>query len=143
ISDAGEIAVRKLGALVAQTGADGINGDTLDFIPREIYDRFRTAAGGRLALEPENLGNVRMQPWHTNGWAYWKRDRVEHDGTMRLPATSGDFVEKSPVLIDAWKYLFDTRWMSHACERFEQRHTFYLLNSYLNGVGSVAWENIW
>ena len=56
--------------LLAEVGADGVLGDTLDVLPLA----FRGASdqtGHPLALEPENLLGDLGLPWNNLSWGYW------------------------------------------------------------------------
>ena len=56
---------------MAEIGADGINGDTLDGVPRA----FRTASdqtGHPIALEPEGGPADEALQWNNLTWGYWK-----------------------------------------------------------------------
>src|SRR5581483_6783440 len=56
----------------AEIGADGINGDTMGFIPR-TFVAASDAARHPLALEPENGSDSdEAVAWNTMSWGYWK-----------------------------------------------------------------------
>jgi gamma-glutamyl hercynylcysteine S-oxide synthase len=107
---------------LAQIGADGINGDTLDGMPRV----FRTASdtlGHPLVLEPElGFGSDEMLAYNNMSWGYWKYDFV--------PSVS------------TYKWL-EPRHMVNICNRWAHDHGDDLQSAFFNGVGFESWENIW
>ncbi len=107
--------------LLAEVGADGVNGDTLGVIPRA----FRAASdqtGHPLALEPENLTDDLGLPWNNLSWAYW-------DYTF-IPTVS------------KFKWM-ESRHMVNICRRWGRDKTDDLQHAFFNGVGYESWENIW
>jgi iron(II)-dependent oxidoreductase len=107
---------------LASVGADGINGDTLDGMPRS----FREASdkiGHPLALEPE-LGPAsdEMVAYNNLTWGYWKYDFV--------PSVS------------RYKWL-EPRHMVHLSDRWAHDHLDDLQEAFFNGIGFESWENIW
>ncbi|MDR3674407.1 MAG: SUMF1/EgtB/PvdO family nonheme iron enzyme [Acidobacteriota bacterium] len=107
--------------LLAEVGADGVNGDTLGVIPRT----FRAASdqtGHPLALEPENLTDDLGLPWNNLSWAYW-------DYTF-IPTVS------------KFKWM-ESRHMVNICRRWGRDKTDDLQHAFFNGVGYESWENIW
>ena len=48
----------------------------------------------------------------------------------------------SRPLIDRWKW-FDTRHMTHVCERWAKDRNHNLQAAWFNGVGYEVWENVW
>jgi formylglycine-generating enzyme required for sulfatase activity len=107
--------------LLAEVGADGVNGDTLDAVPRP----FRTASddtGHPLALEPENLTNDLGLAWNNLSWAYWDYSFVP--------------------TVSKYKWL-ESRHMLNICRRWGRDKTDDLQHAFFNGVGYESWENIW
>ena len=107
---------------LAAVGADGINGDTLDGMPRS----FREAAdkiGHALALEPE-LGPAsdEMVAYNNLTWGYWHYDFV--------PSVS------------RYKWL-EPRHMVNLSNRWAHDHIDDLQEAFFNGIGFESWENIW
>ena len=110
--------------LLAETRADGFNGDTMDTVPEEFF----TAAeklGVAAAIEPEGGGSADTMAWTTFGWGYWAQ-------------TIGE-VEVPPV--DKFKWL-EPRRLTHVCNRWAQDHTTDLHYAFFNGNGFEAWENV-
>lgn len=107
---------------LASVNADGINGDTLQGVPRSFRlasDKFHHP----LALEPE-LGPAsdEMLEWNTMSWGYWKYDFVP--------------------TISRYKWL-ETRHMVNISNRWAHDHTDDLQHAFFNGIGFESWENIW
>jgi len=108
--------------LMAEIGADGVNGDTFEGVPRS----YRTASdetGHPVAFEPElapksDEGLI----WNSMNWAYWK-----------FPFT--------PMVAKA-KWL-ESRHMEHISDRWARDKTDDLQYAFFNGAGYVSWENIW
>merc|ERR1719482_1934570 len=105
--------------LLQETGADGFNGDTLQYVEPGFYKP-------GIAIEPEFMGNSSMRGYHTMGWAYWNW---------------GSWDPKVPM-VDLWKWAADPRFMSHGCQRWAKDHTQFIQNAFFNAVGFVAFENV-
>jgi formylglycine-generating enzyme required for sulfatase activity len=106
---------------MAEIGADGINGDTLDGIPRA----FRTASdqtGHPIALQPEGGPSDEALEWNNLTWGYWKYPFVP--------------------MISRYKWL-EPRHMVNVCDRWNRDKTDNLQYAFFNGVGYESWENIW
>ncbi len=107
--------------LMAETGADGINGDTLGGVPRA----FRAASDGighPLALEPEGAPPDEALAWNTMTWGYWKYSFIPS--------------------ISKYKWL-EPRHMVNISNRWARNKTDDLQHAFINGVGYESWENIW
>jgi len=108
--------------LMAEVGADGINGDTFSGIPRT----YRTASdktGHPVALEPEGSpqGDEALM-WNTQSWGYWKYTFAP--------------------LVSKLKWL-ESRHMINVCNRWARDKTDDLQYAFFNGLGYESWENIW
>jgi len=107
--------------LLAEIGADGVNGDTLDEVPRA----FRTASDEThhpLAFEPEDLTVDLGLLWNNLSWGYWDYSFVP--------------------TVSKYKWL-ETRHMVNICRRWARDKTDDLQHAFFNGVGYESWENIW
>jgi gamma-glutamyl hercynylcysteine S-oxide synthase len=108
--------------IAAATGADGINGDTFNGMPR-AYKTATDRAGRPVILEPENQMETDEQlAWNTQSWGYWKYPWVP------------------PVSRYKW---LEPRHMVNICERWARDKNNNLQAAFFNGVGYVSWENIW
>jgi formylglycine-generating enzyme required for sulfatase activity len=107
--------------LLAEVGADGVNGDTLDVAPRA----FRTASdqiGHPLAFEPENMTVDLGLPWNNLTWGYWQYSFIP--------------------TVSKYKWL-ESRCMVNICRRWGRDKTDDLQHAFFNGAGYESWENVW
>ena len=108
--------------LAAETGSDGINGDTFHGLPR-AYSTAADAAGHPLVLQPEGaLDSDEMLAWNTQSWGYWTYPLIP------------------PVSRYKW---LETRHMVNICDRWSRDKTNHLQFAFFNGAGFESWENIW
>ena len=107
---------------LAEVGADGVNGDTLDGIPQMLATD--SAKGDHpLALEPEvGLAADEMINYNLLSWGYW-------DYTF-VPTVS------------RYKWL-EPRHMVNISDRWAHDHLNDLQAAFFNGIGFESWENIW
>ena len=107
---------------LAEVGADGANGDTLDGIPMMLaVDSLK--GDHPLALEPETgLAADEMINYNTMTWGYWNYGFV--------PSVS------------RYKWL-EPRHMVNLSNRWAHNHTDDLQAAFFNGIGFESWENIW
>ena len=108
--------------LMAEIGADGVNGDTFNGLPRA----YRTASdetGHPLVFEPEDSpGADEGLIWNNQSWGYWAHSVVP------------------PVSKLKW---LEPRHMINVCNRWARDKTEDLQFAFFNGVGYESWENIW
>ena len=108
--------------LVAEIGADGVNGDTFAGVPRA----FREASdktGHPVVFEPENdLSGDEQLIWNIQTWGYW------------------DYTWEPKISKLKW---LEPRHMVNVCNRWARDKTDDLQYAFFNGVGYVSWENIW
>jgi len=104
---------------LAAVGADGINGDTLDGMPRS----FREASdkiGHPLALEPEDgPASDEMVAYNNLSWGYWHYDFAPS--------------------ISRYKWL-EPRHMVHISDRWAHDHIDDLQSAFFNGAGFESWR---
>ena len=107
---------------LAEIGADGVNGDTLDGIP-QILATNSASLGHPLALEPESgLVADEMINYNTMTWGYWNYSFI--------PSVS------------RYKWL-ESRHMVNLSNRWAHDHLDDLQEAFFNGIGFESWENIW
>ncbi len=108
--------------LMAEIGADGLNGDTMaGFAP--VFREAANAAGRPLALEPTDSPPAMGLAWNVMSWGIcWKYSFTP--------------------LVSTFKWL-EPRHMVHVAPRWGKDKTHDLQFAFFNGVGWVAWENIW
>src|SRR5579862_7001239 len=120
--DVGQPYWKAAAQLMAEIGADGINGDTFDGIPRA----YRTASdetGHPVTLEPEGSPRADEQlMWNNQSWGYWKYPFAP--------------------MVSKLKWL-EPRHMINVCDRWARDKTDNLQAAFFNGVGYESWENIW
>jgi gamma-glutamyl hercynylcysteine S-oxide synthase len=107
--------------LMAEIGADGINGDTQDGVPL-AFSLAADKTGHPLAFEPEGSPADEALAWNVMTW-----------GQYQFP-----FVP----LVDKYKWL-ETRHMVNISHRWNRDKTDDLQFAFFNGVGWETWENIW
>ncbi len=108
--------------IMAEIGADGVNGDTMGGVPRA----FRAASdktGHPLVFEPEGYPRSNeMLAYNNMSWGYW-----------RFPFTA---------LVSEGK-LIEPRHMINVSDRWNRSKTDDLQFAFFNGVGFETWENVW
>jgi gamma-glutamyl hercynylcysteine S-oxide synthase len=109
--------------LLAEVGADGVNGDTLRGFPHS----FRTASdkiGHPLVLEPEHVMAAPFEglAWNTMTWGYWQYPTAP--------------------MVSALKWI-EPRLMIHVCDRWNHSKVDNLQYAFFNGAGYESWENVW
>jgi formylglycine-generating enzyme required for sulfatase activity len=108
--------------LMAAIGADGVNGDTMDGIPRAFPDA-ADKTGHPLVFEPEGYPRAaEMLAYNNMSWGYW-----------RYPFT--------PLLSQG--KLLEPRHMINISDRWNRSKTDNLQFAFFNGVGLETWENVW
>jgi iron(II)-dependent oxidoreductase len=110
-----------IASLMAEVGADGINGDTQDGVPL-AFSLAADKLGHPLAFEPEGGP-------HDEGLAY---------NVM----TWGQYQYPSVPMVDRYKWL-ESRHMVNISDRWKRDKTDNLQFAFFNGVGWESWENIW
>ena len=110
-----------IASLMAEIGADGINGDTQDGVP-VAFSLAADKIGHPLAFEPEGGPSDEALAWNVMTW-----------GQYQYP-----FVP----MVDKYKWL-ETRHMVNISDRWKRDKTDNLQFAFFNGVGWESWENIW
>ncbi|ODT94633.1 MAG: sulfatase-modifying factor protein [Rhodanobacter sp. SCN 67-45] len=109
--------------LVKAVGADGINGDTYNGVPRAFFDAC-DALGCPVVLQPESTISAEEQLiWNVQSWGKKAPNEV-------IP----------PVA--KWKWL-EPRHMINYENRWGRERNHDLQYIFFNGIGYNAWENIW
>ncbi len=107
---------------LAEIGADGVNGDTLDGIP-QVLATDSLKSDHPLALEPETgLAADEMINYNTMTWGYWNYSFI--------PSVS------------RYKWL-EPRHMVNLSNRWAHNHLDDLQEAFFNGIGFESWENVW
>ncbi len=112
-----------IAGIVKAVGADGINGDTYNGVPRAFFDACE-ALGHPVVLQPEStISAEEALIWNVQSWG----KRVPPDV---IPAVA------------KFKWL-EPRHMINVENRWSRDRTNDLQYVFFNGVGYNAWENIW
>lgn len=119
----GEADWRAVAKIVAAVGADGINGDTYNGVPRAFFDAC-DALGRPAVLQPESTISAEEQLiWNVQSWG------------KKAPNEAAPPVAK-------FKWL-EPRHMINYENRWGRDRTHDLQYCFFNGIGYNAWENIW
>jgi len=109
--------------LVAATGADGINGDTYNGVPRAFFDAC-DALGHPVVLQPESTISAEEQLiWNVQSWG------------KKAPNEAVPPVAKFKWLEPRHMINYENRWGRN--RNHDLQYIFF------NGIGYNAWENIW
>jgi iron(II)-dependent oxidoreductase len=119
--DPGKPWPQAIAELMAEIGADGINGDTQDGVPL-AFSVAADKVSHPLAFQPEDGPSDEALAWNVMTW-----------GQYNFP-----FVP----LVDKYKWL-EPRHMVNISDRWKRDKTDDLQLAFFNGVGWESWENIW
>jgi formylglycine-generating enzyme required for sulfatase activity len=109
--------------LVAAVGADGINGDTYNGVPRAFFDAC-DAVGHPVVLQPESTISAEEQLiWNVQSWG------------KKAPNEPVPPVAKFKWLEPRHMINYENRWGR------DRNHDLQYI--FFNGIGYNAWENIW
>ncbi|WP_229259955.1 formylglycine-generating enzyme family protein [Duganella aquatilis] len=111
----------ELAALMADIGADGVNGDTQDGVPlafTQAADKIKHP----LVFQPEGLPSDEALAWNLMTW--------------------GQYTFPFAPTVDRYKWL-EPRHMVNISDRWNRSKTDDLQFAFFNGVGWESWENIW
>jgi iron(II)-dependent oxidoreductase len=111
--------------LMAQIGADGINGDTQNGVPL-AFSQAADRTGHPLAFQPEGPPSDEALAWNVLSW--WEEDSAKY----------AQFVPK----VARFKWL-EPRHMANICDRWNRVKTDDLQVAFFNGIGWESWENVW
>ncbi len=118
----------------AAVGADGINGDTMQAIPRE-YRIASDKTSHPLAFEPEALGVDEALAYNNMNWGQATLANVPFN-----PAARPNSMEVQ--LVSKYKWM-EPRHMTNLSDRWQRLKNTDLQYAFFNGVGMETWENIW
>lgn len=113
----------RMADLVMAVGADGINGDTYSGVPRAFHTACE-ARGRPVILQPESTAQAgdHHLSWNLQSW------------TKRVPN------ESIPVVVKL-KWI-EPRHIVNIENRWSRERTHDLQHAFFNGIGYVAWENV-
>jgi len=107
--------------LMAEVGADGVNGDTQDGVPSS-FSLAADKAGHPLVFQPEGDPPDGDLSWDLMTW--------------------GQYEYSFAPRVDKYKWL-ETRHQVNISDRWKRDKTDNLQFGFLNGVGWESWENVW
>jgi len=110
-----------IAALMAEVGADGVNGDTQDGVPAS-FSLASDKTGHPLVFEPEADPSDGDLAWDLMTWGQYEYSFVPR--------------------VDKYKWL-ETRHQVNISDRWKRDKTDNLQFAFLNGVGWESWENVW
>jgi iron(II)-dependent oxidoreductase len=110
-----------IASLMAEIGADGINGDTQDGVPL-AFTLAAEKSGHPLVFEPEGGPHDEALAYNLMTW--------------------GQYEYPFPPMVDRYKWL-EPRHMVNISDRWKRDKTDNLQFAFFNGVGWESWENIW
>ena len=114
---------QRMAELVAATGADGINGDTYNGMPRAFFDACMER-GVPVVLQPETTITAEEQLiWKVQSWG-----KKAPDGIVP-PVAKFKWLEPRHMIN------YENRWGR------DRRHDLQYI--FFNGIGYNAWENVW
>jgi formylglycine-generating enzyme required for sulfatase activity len=119
--DPGKPWPQAIAELMAEVGADGINGDTQDGVPF-AFSAAADKVGHPLAFEPEDGPSDEALAWNVMTW-----------GQYNFP---------SVPMVDKYKWL-EPRHMVNISDRWNRDKTDDLQFAFFNGIGWESWENVW
>jgi iron(II)-dependent oxidoreductase len=119
--DPGKPWPQAIAELMAEVGADGVNGDTQDGVPL-AFSLAADKVGHPLVFQPELGPSDEALAWNLMTW-----------GQYQYP-----FVP----MVDKYKWL-EPRHMVNISDRWKRDKTDNLQFAFFNGVGWESWENIW
>jgi iron(II)-dependent oxidoreductase len=107
--------------LMAEIGADGINGDTQDGVPR-AFSEAADRRGRPLAFQPEGGPHDEALAYDVMTWGQYSFPTVPR--------------------VDRYKWL-EPRHMVNISDRWSRDKTNDLQFAFFNGIGWESWENVW
>ncbi len=120
--DPGKSFAEATAQLMAEIGADGVNGDTFSGLPH-AYRAASDATGHPVVFEPEGApASDEGLMWNNQSWGYWKFDFVP--------------------TVSKLKWL-EPRHLVQICDRWARDKTDNLQFAFFNGIGYESWENVW
>jgi gamma-glutamyl hercynylcysteine S-oxide synthase len=129
--DPGEPWPQAIAELMAQIGADGINGDTQDGVPL-VFSQAADRIGHPLAFQPQDFPSDEALAWNVLSW--WEEDSAKWEGSAKY----AQFVPR----VYRYKWL-ETRHMANITDRWSRDKISNLQEAFFNGIGWESWENIW
>ena len=127
---------RALAEELAAVDADGINGDTMQAVPR-TYRIASDKTGHPLAFEPESLVIDEALAYNNMNWG-----QATPAPTAAGAGGGGGRRGGNAQLVSKYKWL-EPRHMTNISDRWQRDKNIDLQYAFFNGVGMETWENIW
>jgi formylglycine-generating enzyme required for sulfatase activity len=122
---------------LAAVDADGINGDTMQAVPR-TYRVASDKTGHPLAFEPESLVVDEALAYNNMNWGQATRPPAAGGAGGGGGGRGGGNAQ----LVAKYKWL-EPRHMTNISDRWQRDKNIDLQYAFFNGVGMETWENIW
>ncbi|MGD0732078.1 MAG: SUMF1/EgtB/PvdO family nonheme iron enzyme [Terracidiphilus sp.] len=119
--DPGKPWPQAIAEMMAEIGADGVNGDTQDGVAL-AFSQAADRVGHPLAFEPESEPHDEQLAWNVLTW--------------------GEYQFHFVPSVDRYKWL-EPRHMVNISDRSNRNKTDDLQYAFFNGVGWNSWENVW
>lgn len=123
-------------AELVKVNADGINGDTMDAMPREFL-LASEKLGHPLTLEPEHLKSALTLAYDSLSWGHAFSSSGVPGSRKAMLGLSFE-----PEHVDLFKWL-EPRHLDIVSDRWQRDKTADIQYAYFNGCGIKSWENIW
>ena len=128
----------ELTELIIESGAHGLNGDTLNGVNVSWWDE-SMSLGAPLVLEPEWMKT--NEGSQGQGFFNLAHNVASWGQTWGNDGMTGEDLPFSPQ-ISAYKAL-EPRHTVHITDRWAMNRTSNLQTAFFNGIGYLAWESVW
>jgi iron(II)-dependent oxidoreductase len=125
---------------MAAVGADGVNGDTMNVVPRTFRDA-SDKTGHAVAFEPEHLTVDEGLAYNNMNWGQ-ATPAAGPGGGGGAPGGGGRGAPSVVPLVAKYKWL-EPRHMTNISDRWQRDKNVDLQYAFFNGIGMETWENIW
>lgn len=131
-----------LARIVVESGADGINADTM-FSTMDSKGNLAPMSTFFDAAERRGMHDMIIEPELGLSYGYLLTNVTTQSWQYHLQ-TCSNCLDNAPFkpLVSIQKFLV-RKSMPHVCGRWASQRSNEILTAYFNGVGYVAWENIW
>jgi len=118
---------------LAEIGADGVNGDTMQAVPR-VFRIASDKTGHPLAFQPEHLSVDEALAYNNMDWA---------QATLPTAASPAAQAAAAAVpLVNKYKWL-EPAHMTNICDRWRREKIGNIQYAFFNGLGIETWESVW
>ena len=123
---------------MAETGADGMNGDTMDGVPNAFFE-YSLQINQPKVMQPECptngtcTGHQGLLDYRTNVQSYID---------ITFTPVGKNWPVTAPVL-SAYRLLTSARHQTYFRKRWATDRTDFIQHAFFNGAGYFVWENVW